>query len=151
MAKLACRQIDCMAWLTDGGEQVLARQLFSMSWEESESPPVPPLCSALRCSCCDLDGDGRLTPDELLYFYEEQLHRMECLSQVGAACENMELFMLLFAGLVWAQPHQMRTLHCARVLLRRAARARVACGQQLPHPALSRPAEPAAACRAEWR
>ncbi len=34
--------------------------------------------------CCDLDGDGRLSPDELLYFYEEQLHRMECLSQVGS-------------------------------------------------------------------
>ena len=37
----------------------------------------------MLCRCCDLDGDGRLTPDELLYFYEEQLHRMECLSQVG--------------------------------------------------------------------
>ena len=41
-----------------------------------------PRCAVL-CRCCDLDGDGRLTPDELLYFYEEQLHRMECLSQVG--------------------------------------------------------------------
>lgn len=35
--------------------------------------------------CVDLDGDGRLTPDELLYFYEEQLHRMECLSQESVA------------------------------------------------------------------
>lgn len=31
--------------------------------------------------CCDLASDGRLTADELLFFYEEQLHRMECLSQ----------------------------------------------------------------------
>ena len=30
---------------------------------------------------CDLNGDDRLTPDELLWFYEEQLGRMECLSQ----------------------------------------------------------------------
>ena len=29
----------------------------------------------------DLDGDGALTPPEMAYFYEEQLHRMECLSQ----------------------------------------------------------------------
>jgi serine/threonine-protein phosphatase 2A regulatory subunit B'' len=44
--------------------------------------------------CCDLDGDGRLTPDELLYFYEEQLHRMECLSQV---CYVYAAFSLLWA------------------------------------------------------
>ncbi|GAB4813663.1 hypothetical protein N2152v2_000709 [Parachlorella kessleri] len=31
--------------------------------------------------CVDLDGDGKLASSELLYFYEEQLHRMECLSQ----------------------------------------------------------------------
>lgn len=56
-------------------------------------PPAPPAPTAaaarprpsLPRSCCDLDGDGRLTPDELQYFYEEQLHRMECLSQVRRA------------------------------------------------------------------
>lgn len=31
--------------------------------------------------CIDLDGDGKLSGDELMFFYEEQLHRMECLSQ----------------------------------------------------------------------
>jgi len=31
--------------------------------------------------CVDLNGDGRLSGDELMFFYEEQLHRMECLSQ----------------------------------------------------------------------
>lgn len=30
---------------------------------------------------CDLTGDGKLTQDELLWFYEEQMSRMECLSQ----------------------------------------------------------------------
>ncbi|KAK2080070.1 hypothetical protein QBZ16_002466 [Prototheca wickerhamii] len=30
---------------------------------------------------CDLDGDGVLHSSELYYFYEEQVHRMECLSQ----------------------------------------------------------------------
>ncbi|KDD74550.1 hypothetical protein H632_c1234p1, partial [Helicosporidium sp. ATCC 50920] len=33
----------------------------------------------------DLDGDGVLSGSELLYFYEEQLHRMECLSQESVA------------------------------------------------------------------
>ncbi|KAL4422182.1 hypothetical protein ABPG77_006423 [Micractinium sp. CCAP 211/92] len=39
--------------------------------------------------CCDLDSDGRLTPDELLYFYEEQLHRMECLSQESVSFDDI--------------------------------------------------------------
>jgi len=33
----------------------------------------------------DVDGDGALTPPEMQYFYEEQLHRMECLSQEPVA------------------------------------------------------------------
>jgi serine/threonine-protein phosphatase 2A regulatory subunit B'' len=38
---------------------------------------------------CDLDGDGALAPDELLWFYEEQLGRMECLSQETVAFEDV--------------------------------------------------------------
>ena len=30
--------------------------------------------------CVDLDGDGTLSPQDMLHFYEEQLHRMECLA-----------------------------------------------------------------------
>lgn len=32
--------------------------------------------------CIDLDCDGQIRPSEMRYFYAEQLHRMECLSQV---------------------------------------------------------------------
>lgn len=32
--------------------------------------------------CIDLDCDGGVAASEMRYFYEEQLHRMECLSQV---------------------------------------------------------------------
>ncbi|KAL7594366.1 hypothetical protein Lser_V15G29887 [Lactuca serriola] len=31
--------------------------------------------------CIDLDGNGVLTRNELQFFYEEQLHRMECMAQ----------------------------------------------------------------------
>ncbi|CAK9140604.1 unnamed protein product [Ilex paraguariensis] len=31
--------------------------------------------------CIDLDGNGVLTANEMQFFYEEQLHRMECMSQ----------------------------------------------------------------------
>jgi len=31
--------------------------------------------------CCDVDGDGFLNAQDMLHFYQEQLHRMECLSQ----------------------------------------------------------------------
>ncbi|KAK4847771.1 hypothetical protein QYF36_005719 [Acer negundo] len=39
--------------------------------------------------CIDLDGNGVLTPNELQYFYEEQLHRMECLSQERVSFEDI--------------------------------------------------------------
>ena len=38
---------------------------------------------------CDLNGDDRLTQDELLWFYEEQLSRMECLSQETVAFDDI--------------------------------------------------------------
>ena len=31
--------------------------------------------------CVDLDGDGVISPTEMEFFYDEQLHRMECISQ----------------------------------------------------------------------
>ena len=37
----------------------------------------------------DVDGDGTLTPPEMQYFYEEQLHRMECLSQEPVAFSDV--------------------------------------------------------------
>ena len=30
----------------------------------------------IRFACCDLDGDGRLTSDELRHFYKTQLQRI---------------------------------------------------------------------------
>ena len=37
----------------------------------------------------DLNGDNLLTPDELIWFYEEQLGRMECLSQETVCFEDV--------------------------------------------------------------
>ncbi|KAK9833451.1 hypothetical protein WJX81_006419 [Elliptochloris bilobata] len=39
--------------------------------------------------CLDLDCDGCLRANEMLYFYEEQLHRMECLSQEPVLFEDV--------------------------------------------------------------
>ncbi|KAL5792721.1 hypothetical protein ACOSP7_001315 [Xanthoceras sorbifolium] len=39
--------------------------------------------------CIDLDGNGVLTPNELQFFYEEQLHRMGCLSQDRVSFEDI--------------------------------------------------------------
>lgn len=43
---------------------------------------------------CDLNGDDRLTQDELLWFYEEQLSRMECLSQETVTFDDIMSQML---------------------------------------------------------
>ncbi|CAI0434511.1 unnamed protein product [Linum tenue] len=39
--------------------------------------------------CIDLDGNGVLTSSELQYFYEEQLHRMSCMSQEPVLFEDI--------------------------------------------------------------
>ncbi|XP_030521124.1 serine/threonine protein phosphatase 2A regulatory subunit B''beta-like isoform X1 [Rhodamnia argentea] len=39
--------------------------------------------------CIDLDGNGILTRNELQYFYEEQLHRMECMAQEPVLFEDI--------------------------------------------------------------
>ncbi|CAI8615611.1 unnamed protein product [Vicia faba] len=39
--------------------------------------------------CVDLDGNGVLTRNELQFFYEEQLHRMECMAQEPVLFEDI--------------------------------------------------------------
>ena len=36
-----------------------------------------------------MDGDGKLTPPDMLHFYTEQLHRMECMSQEVVMFEDI--------------------------------------------------------------
>ncbi|XP_048235109.1 probable serine/threonine protein phosphatase 2A regulatory subunit B''gamma isoform X2 [Ricinus communis] len=43
----------------------------------------------LRFRCIDMDGNGVLTPNEMQFFYEEQLHRMECLAQEPVLFEDI--------------------------------------------------------------
>ncbi|GMI98691.1 hypothetical protein like AT5G44090 [Hibiscus trionum] len=49
---------------------------FMLSEEDKSSDPS----LEYWFKCIDLDGNGVLTPNELQFFYEEQLHRMECLA-----------------------------------------------------------------------
>lgn len=42
-----------------------------------------------RFKCIDLDGNGILTRNELQFFYEEQLHRMECMAQEPVLFEDI--------------------------------------------------------------
>ncbi|MBA0797025.1 hypothetical protein Gohar_007750 [Gossypium harknessii] len=39
--------------------------------------------------CIDLDGNGVLTRNEMQFFYEEQLHRMECMAQEPVFFEDI--------------------------------------------------------------
>lgn len=39
--------------------------------------------------CIDLDGNGLLTRNEMQFFYEEQLHRMECMAQEPVRFEDI--------------------------------------------------------------
>ncbi|KAL8166442.1 hypothetical protein V2J09_007941 [Rumex salicifolius] len=39
--------------------------------------------------CIDLDGNGILTRNEMQFFYEEQLHRMECMAQEAVLFEDI--------------------------------------------------------------
>lgn len=36
-----------------------------------------------------MDCDGRITANEMQYFYEEQLHRMECMAQEPVLFEDI--------------------------------------------------------------
>ena len=48
-----------------------------------------PLALEYWFRCVDLDGNAALTPSELAFFYEEQLQRMECLSQEPVLFEDI--------------------------------------------------------------
>lgn len=44
---------------------------------------------SIRFKCIDLDANGVLTRNELQFFYEEQLHRMECMAQEPVLFEDI--------------------------------------------------------------
>nr|CAD1830915.1 unnamed protein product [Ananas comosus var. bracteatus] len=48
--------------------------------------------------CIDLDGNGILTRNEMQFFYEEQLHRMECMSQEPVLFEDILCQMIDMIG-----------------------------------------------------
>jgi serine/threonine-protein phosphatase 2A regulatory subunit B'' len=51
-----------------------------------------------RFKCIDLDSDGVITPKEMLYFYEEQLHRMECMAHEPVLFEDIVCQMMDMVG-----------------------------------------------------
>ncbi|XVF81015.1 hypothetical protein PTKIN_Ptkin15bG0122400 [Pterospermum kingtungense] len=58
---------------------------FMLSEEDKSSEPS----LEYWFKCIDLDGNGVLTPNEMQFFYEEQLHRMECLTQESVLFEDI--------------------------------------------------------------
>ena len=55
----------------------------------SEEDKSTPLSLEYWFRCVDLDGDSELSPSECAFFYEEQLQRMECLSQEPVLFEDI--------------------------------------------------------------
>ncbi|XVF32366.1 hypothetical protein REPUB_Repub17cG0075800 [Reevesia pubescens] len=58
---------------------------FMLSEEDKSSEPS----LEYWFKCIDLDGNGVLTLNEMQYFYEEQLHRMECMAQESVLFEDI--------------------------------------------------------------
>eukprot|EP00262_Sarcandra_glabra_P007192 TRINITY_DN19834_c0_g1_i4.p1 TRINITY_DN19834_c0_g1~~TRINITY_DN19834_c0_g1_i4.p1 ORF type:complete len:541 (+),score=116.00 TRINITY_DN19834_c0_g1_i4:249-1871(+) len=58
---------------------------FMLSEEDKSSEPS----LEYWFKCIDLDGNGVLTPIEMQFFYEEQLHRMECMAQEPVLFEDI--------------------------------------------------------------
>ncbi|CAJ1961166.1 unnamed protein product [Sphenostylis stenocarpa] len=58
---------------------------FILSEEDKSSEPS----LEYWFKCVDLDGNGVLTRNELQFFYEEQLHRMECMAQEPVLFEDI--------------------------------------------------------------
>ncbi|XP_031109586.1 serine/threonine protein phosphatase 2A regulatory subunit B''beta-like [Ipomoea triloba] len=54
---------------------------------EEDKPSGPSLEYWFKC--IDLDGNGILTRNEMQFFYEEQLHRMECMAQEPILFEDI--------------------------------------------------------------
>ena len=66
----------------------LHKYYFSMIWNDF----------FYRFKCIDLDSDGIITPKEMLYFYEEQLHRMECMAHEPVLFEDIVCQMMDMVG-----------------------------------------------------
>nr|GEX05165.1 serine/threonine protein phosphatase 2A regulatory subunit B''beta-like [Tanacetum cinerariifolium] len=58
---------------------------FILSEEDKSSEPS----LEYWFKCIDLDGNGILTKNEMQFFYEEQLHRMECMAQEPVLFEDI--------------------------------------------------------------
>ncbi|KAK1409761.1 hypothetical protein QVD17_36290 [Tagetes erecta] len=58
---------------------------FILSEEDKSSEPS----LEYWFKCIDLDGNGVLTKNEMQFFYEEQLHRMECMAQEPVLFEDI--------------------------------------------------------------
>ncbi|XP_022771295.1 serine/threonine protein phosphatase 2A regulatory subunit B''alpha-like isoform X1 [Durio zibethinus] len=58
---------------------------FMLSEEDKSSEPS----LEYWFKCIDLDGNGVLTPNEMQFFYEEQLHRMKCMAQESVLFEDI--------------------------------------------------------------
>ncbi|XP_059628484.1 serine/threonine protein phosphatase 2A regulatory subunit B''beta-like isoform X2 [Cornus florida] len=58
---------------------------FILSEEDKSSEPS----LEYWFKCIDLDGNGVLTRNEMQFFYEEQLHRMECMAQEPMLFEDI--------------------------------------------------------------
>ncbi|KAL5781689.1 hypothetical protein ACOSP7_006718 [Xanthoceras sorbifolium] len=58
---------------------------FMLSEEDKSSEPG----LEYWFKCVDLDGNGLLTPNEMQFFFEEQLHRMECMAQEPVLFEDI--------------------------------------------------------------
>ncbi|KAF3328042.1 Serine/threonine protein [Carex littledalei] len=58
---------------------------FILSEEDKSSEPS----IEYWFKCIDLDGNGIITPNEMQFFYEEQLHRMECMAQEPVLFEDI--------------------------------------------------------------
>ena len=56
------------------------------------------ICICIRFNCIDLDSDGTITRKEMLYFYEEQLHRMECMTHELVLFEDILCQMIDMIG-----------------------------------------------------
>ncbi|KAL5702333.1 hypothetical protein ACHQM5_027562 [Ranunculus cassubicifolius] len=67
---------------------------FMLSEEDKSSEPS----LEYWFKCIDLDANGVLTSNEMQYFYEEQLHRMECMAQEPVLFEDILCQMIDMIG-----------------------------------------------------
>ncbi|XP_062201587.1 probable serine/threonine protein phosphatase 2A regulatory subunit B''delta isoform X3 [Phragmites australis] len=67
---------------------------FILSEEDKSSEPS----LEYWFKCVDLDGNGILTSNEMQFFYEEQLHRMECMAQEPVLFEDILCQMIDMIG-----------------------------------------------------